>query len=1288
MFHALLPKWLLIACPLFISVALAGCNRSTTTRPVNGDADPTANATATDQIVPKDGEASVVSDIQRPLFEELAPSSSGVDFVQRLDPEHPLAYLYHSGYSCGGVCLGDINGDGLSDIFLASGPDANALFLNRGDLKFERANVFASDQSDSWSVGASMADVDGDGDLDIFVCNYDSPNMLWINEGVDDEGAVRFSEVAKECGVQFIGPSHCPYFSDFDQDGDLDLFLLTNRLYSPTGRPNGVASELGPFGEPRIKKQYAKYLRVVQPSVEAPAQDPNAKTPGPFMLEYGHEDRLYRNDGQDDRGSPQFVDVTSSSGIENIIGHGLSALIWDVNGDGLPDIYVANDYTDPDRFWINRGADQSGRFQFVDRTDEYVPHTAWSAMGSDIADVNGDGKFDFMVADMAATTHFKSKSTMGAMHGWRRWVLENGWPRQAMRNMLYVNSGATRFKEAAFLAGVGNSDWTWSVKFADFDLDGRNDLYLTNGSARVFSDSDIIIKPQMMIGQTEWSIFRNKPEMREKNIAFRNGGGLQFDKVGRQWNLDKEGMSYGAATGDLDNDGDLDLVVCNLNDSVSVYRNHASESGLHWLRVKLEGTGENRFGIGAVVTATLPKGGPLVRLMNPQTGFLSGNDPVLHFGLGTARKVKSLQVRWADGKVAELGEQDANQMLVVTEDAVSSVESSQSPKEFVDSKQTDFNEVSERIGLRFHHKETLFNDYDREFLLPGKLSQFGPGVAVADVNRDGLDDVFVGGAAGQSGVLFVHLKDHTFRLTKEMPWAVDAASEDMGVLFFDADRDGDLDLYVAHGSNERPAGDRLYTDSLYLNQTELNGPVRFTKCDEGALPALRNSGACVVGADFDRDGDVDLFVGSRSIPGQYPRTPDSILLRNDGEKPGEVKFTDVTDAVASDLRKCGLVTGAVWSDVDSNGWCDLLVTSEWGPVHLFTNRQGTLEDVTREVAFVEHPGWWNSIVAGDFDSDGDTDYATMNVGLNTKYGRATTKKPAILYRGDMDGNGGFDLVEAKASSEHGELPVRGRSCSCNAMPGLKAKFPTYKQFALSSLEGIYTNTGLQNAERYAATEFRSGVWINESSAGDPKFSWQPLAVDAQLSPGFGAVVADFYGQSKPALAILQNHFTREPETGLWRGGLGTIATPSQGTAFEHVETGRSGFQVDGDGKGMAIADLDGDNRPDLIAAQNDDVVKAFLLNTKPTTRPVAVRLEGLPGNPLAFGGRVSLVSNGKTLASAEVQGGSGYLSQSSSTVFFSRPQSSTDLTVRVVWPSGKESTTSVDATRRIVRIKE
>ena len=1194
------------------------------------------------------------------LFTELPPAQTGLNFVQRIMTEDPQSYLYNSGYACGGVAVGDVNGDGRADVFMVSGPEDNALFLNAGGMKFTKAGAGASLLADSWvwGCGTTMVDVDGDADLDIFVCNYDAANRLWLNDGKGN-----FTDASAESGLDFAGPSHTPYFYDLDGDGDLDLYLMTNRLFYPKGRPAGAASDLGPDGKPRVKAEFAAYFRVVQPPenyVEEGA--PAGRKPQPFLLEYGHPDRLYRNDGPGAGKAPKFTDVTRESGIGESPGHGLSVLVWDVNGDRLPDIYVANDYTDPDCVWINEGG-----FRFRNAAAEYLPYTAFSSMGSDIGDFNGDGRLDFMVPDMAATTHFRAKTTMGEMTGYRRWILENDWPRQAMRNMLYLDSGAGQFQEVAFQAGVARSDWTWAVKFGDFDLDGGTDMFMTTGAARNFGDSDIIVDPRKMVGRTEWEFYRHTPEGRQENLAFRQEGGAgvpKFSNVSAAWGLEKNSMSYGAATADLDGDGDLEIIATNLTDPVSVYENGAAGKGTHWLKVKLEGV-KNRYGIGAVVTALLEDGTKLTRVMAPQVGFISSSEPMVHFGLGKAERVKELTVKWSGGESQqETKGLKADQVVTVRELEFDPPGVAQLPPQ---SHAPLFTKLDgAKTGLNFRHTEKPYDDYKKEFLLPGKLSQFGPGLAVADVNGDGLDDLYCGGAAGQAGVLFVHQKDHTFRVLEAPPWAAHADTEDMGALFFDADRDGDLDLYVASGSNEWDPGDAHYADHLYINTTPAGGAVAFAEAPAGALPDLRLSGSCVCAADMDRDGDVDLFIGSRSVPGQYPLTPDSVLLRNDGAA-GAPKLTEVADAA---VKKAGLVTGALWSDVDGDGWPDLLVACEWGPVRLYYNTQGKLTEQTEAAGLAARTGWWNGVTAFDADGDGDMDYAALNVGFNTKYGHPTPEKAAVLYRDDMDGNGVFDLVEAKCSAE-GELPVRGRSCSSNAMPFLRDKFKTYRAFAASSLSGIYGEK-LGQAVRVSATEFATGLLINESKPGAPKFTWRALPDEAQLSPCYGAVAGEF------GLALAQNLHSREPETGLWRGTLGSLLVPDGKAGFTALEPARSGFVLPGDGKALAAADLNGDGWPDLAATQNDGPLAAFL-RSPAAEKPLTVRLAGPPGNPAGFGAVVRLRSGKKLLAVREISAGSGYLSQSSAVAAFTVPAAARDLAVSVRWPSGDTTTQPVAA---------
>ena len=1190
-----------------------------------------------------------------PLFQELNGAETGVVFEHRLVDDHPLAYLYHSGYACGGVCIGDVDGDRRPDIFVASGPDQNALFLNKGGMRFEKSAVAAVEVKDGWAAGAAMADVDGDGDLDIYVCHYNSPNHLYLNDG---QG--RFAENAEVAGLGFIGPSISPYFADLDGNGSLDLFLLANRMYSPTGYPKERAWSRSLFdGTPRMKEEYAPFFRLVQPPWGRTGADP-------FIQEYGHADRIFLNIGPGPDGVPRFRDVTEGSGIELAEGHGLSAVIFDANDDGRPDIYVANDYIDPDILWINQGVDAEGRLRFQDQAADRLPYTTWFSMGSDIADVNNDGRLDFFVGDMAPTTHFKAKTSMGEMAGMRLWVLKNAWPRQAMRNCLFINTGTDRWQEAAFLGGVARSDWTWSVKFGDYDLDGRADLFLTNGIARTFSDSDLTVTNEMRTGRTEWEIYKALPEMRERNLAFRNGGRLQFQNSSALWGLDKESMSYGAASGDLDGDGDVDLVVCNLTENVSLYRNDAADRHAgHWLTIRLEPE-KNRTALGAIVTVKSSTG-LQSRLHNPMTGFLSSNEPLVHFGLGEASVADEIRVRWPSGKESVLTKQRADRVVEIVESSKAAF-----PTPPKSSPAPWFSENSAALGLQWAHQEKGYDDYQREFLLPGKLSQFGPGLAVGDVNGDQIDDLFLCGAAGQAGKLFVGNADGKFTATAAGPWQANARSESVAALLFDADRDGDLDLYVVSGSNEWPADDPLYADHLYLNDTAARGPITFREAPAGALPPLHYSGSCIVANDFDQDGDLDLFVGSRSVPGAYPVTPASALLRNDSSGPGECRFSDWTENVAG-LKNVGLVTAALWNDVDNDGWSDLLVVSEWGAPRLFRNDRGNLREATDAAGLKPLTGWWNSATAGDFDGDGDLDFAVLNAGLNTKYGSPNAEKPLFLYRGDMDRNGRFDLVEAKPSHD-GELPIRGRSCSSQAMPFIKEKFKTYKAFAASSLDEIYSPATLGGSLKVSAATLASGVLDNQSTPGSPRFAFRELPPEAQLSPGYGAVAGDFNGDGWCDLVFVENHYTREPETGLWRGGVGSFLAGGK-DGFVPVNPAESGWIVPGDGKGLGTVDTGG--RPTLVALQNNDRLLAFTGNRKRPNRMISVRLAGPAGNPTGVGARVQLLDDARIVATHEISAGSGYQSQSTATIFLTVPATVKKPRLAVRWPGGKESSAAI-----------
>ena len=1169
-------------------------------------------------------------------FQLIPPTQSGVDFVAPLLTEHKQNYLYHSGFATGGVCIGDLNRDGRPDLFFANGPFENALYLqsSHSDFQFEKASKATGvGGGDAWGAGAALIDIDNDGDLDIFVCNYDSPNHLFVNETIQPD-RVRFIESAMAYNLDNVDASLMPAFADYDLDGDLDLYVLNNQYYRAGGRP-----QKPPFamidGKPTVLPEFQKYYRLREVA------------PGQLTMDtYGRPDQLFRNDGKNDAGQITFSNVTSDAGIEGV-GHGLSATWWDYDGDRYPDLYVGNDFTAPDRLYRNKG---DGTFDEV--LGSTLPYCTWSSMGAATADFNNDGLLDFFSADMAATTHFAQKVNMGDMSK-HRWLMENGWPRQIMRNMLYINTGTDRFMETAWMSGIAQSDWTWAVKAADFDSDGLVDLFLSNGMVRNFSDADIPINTGMLIGKTLWDIYKNTPPMPQKNLVFQNHGDLQFKRV-NDWGLDQVSVSYGSAFGDLDGDGDLDLVVMNLDDPVSVFRNEIESP--HKAIFKLEGNQSNRSGIGALISVTSDSG-VQTSYFNPTGGFLSSNAHEIQFGLDQSSVITEARIQWPSGLDQVFHDLPAGYRYTLTEPTA--------PKERITPPLKPaplFSEVSADIGLDFIHQERPFDDYQRQPLLPAKLSQLGPGMAWGDANNAGKDELFVGGAAGQSGALFTMARSGRFERIPG-PWIEDASSEDMGILWFDADLDGDLDLYVGSGGVEAEEGATLLDDRLYLNQ----GQLKFQKAASHVLPQRPHSTSAVVGADIDGDNDIDLFVGSRSIPGRFPLSPRSHLLRNDST-PGHPKFTDITDSVAPELASVGLVTSGLWSDVNQDGAIDLLVATEWGNIHFFRNNNGQFIDESKASKIAERTGWWNSLSASDIDNDGDIDYVAMNVGLNTKYGRALAKKPAGLYYGDMDGTGKPHLVEAKPGSAD-SLPIRGLSCSATAMPSLAKKFPTFRAFASADLVDIYTPKRLHEAHNFEANTFESGILINESEDGNAQFRWQALPALAQSTPGYGVATVDSNGDGNSDIFSIGNLYSREPETGLWRGAPGVFLTGTGTGTYNFQMPNATGLLAPNDTKSLTVTDLDSDGRPDYVAGENNGPLLAFK-NEHQGNLYLSIRLRGPKGNPSGLGTKLVLqYSDGSTTAS-EIYGGSGYLSQSSPITFIGlgkrRPES-----IKVTWPDGK-----------------
>jgi enediyne biosynthesis protein E4 len=1184
------------------------------------------------------------------LFRRLSQEDTGIDMVHPLDLSHPLKRLYDAGYAAGGVALGDVDNDGFLDIFFSSGPRKNKLYRqvknDTDGFHYEDITAIAGvTGAEAWSAGAVMVDIDGDDDLDIYVCNYDTPNHLFINDGKG-----YFTEQAKKFGLAISDASLFPAFADYDNDGDLDCYLLTNKLYHEGGLPKTSPLRQGPKGV-ELLPGLERYYRIAE----------EGTTKGKIRV-YGRHDYLFQNNGQG-----KFTDVTHDSGIFGD-GQGLSVTWCDFNRDGWIDIYVANDGIGSDRLYAN-----DGKGSFHDVAPMALPHTTWFSMGSEAGDLNNDGQFDLFVLDMSSTTHYKQKTTMGAMNV-DRIRKASGPPQQLMRNALFINSGTGRFRESAYLSGLANSNWSWAPKLADFDCDGRLDIFISNGVARNFTDSDLAVPKEASKGKPYWDHFETKTSRPEQNLAFRNLGKLNFDNVSTSWGVDHTGMSYGSATGDLDNDGDLDLVVINLDEPVSVYQNQ-SKSG-HRITIRLKGRRKNTYGLGALV-AIKSQSGWQIRQLSPMTGFTSSNDPRVSFGLGSDTLIESLVIQWPGGTVQNFINLPVNKLYTITQS-----ESNILPKE---------KSVEPPFGYPYRpiyrpsnsvrnvkHRENIYDDFSRQPLLPNKLSTLGPALAMGDVNGDGLDDLLMSGAAGSPSQLYINHEGKYIPSKNNSRFNEDRATEDMGVLLFDADGDDDLDLYIVSGGYEFEKGAKEFRDRLYIN----DGKGNFKATPDSTLPNNRDSGSCVIACDFDRDGDLDLYIGGRMIPGQYPLTPNSRLLRNDSTK-GNIRFTDVTDTLAPGLRRTGMVTSALWSDIDNDGWLDLLVAHEWGPVKVFCNIKGRLEDRTIKSGTDKWKGWWNGITGRDIDGDGDIDYVVTNTGLNTKY-HASISKPAILHYGDFDGSGKSQIIEAYYEGKS-LFPIRGKSCTTHAIPHLQKLFPSYHKFAKAELSEIFTPKCLKDSHRNEATTLESSILLNDGSGN---FSRIPLPRIAQIAPAFGVAFTEINGDGFPDLYLVQNFSESQPETGALHGGLSQILLGSGNGYFKAIKPNHSGIIIPNDARSLLVSDFNGDNWPDLIVGINDNNALAFQHQGYKKNRVVKVRLHGASGNRTAVGTKVSLELDDGQIQTAEVYAGDGYLSQSSPILLFGMPHKKNILKIKVRWPDGFTSEHKPDISSPFIIIKD
>jgi hypothetical protein len=1100
---------------------------------------------------------SLLSAQQKPatLFSLMSEKETGVSFLNNIKEDDSLNVMrYEYLYNGAGVGVGDFNNDGLIDIFFSGNTSPNKLFLNKGNFQFtdvtKQANIGGNG---TWSTGVSVADVNGDGLLDIYICHsgkFDDPkklsNELYINQGIKN-GVPVFKEMAKEYGLDLPGTqSTQAVFFDYDGDGDLDMFLLnhSNHTYNP-------------------------FLNTTQ----------TRATPN-----FNFGNRLFRND-RDANGNMHFTDVTLKAGIiNNALNFGLSVTVSDLNKDGWPDIYTTSDYSEKDCFYINN---HDGTF--TESLSNSFAHISKFAMGADIADYNNDTRPDVFTLDMLPEDNHRQKLLKGPdEYDQYHLLLDSGYYHQQMRNMLQLNQGVDekghlRFSEIGQLAGVSNTDWSWSALFADFDNDGWKDLFVSNGYLRDFTDMDFL-KYTVADARIEaakrgsedfktYDVVKQMPSNKLSNYIFHNNHDLSFTNKAIEWGLSKQTVSNAAAYADLDNDGDLDLIICNNNEPALIYRNNENDLlKNHFLKIRLSGEGLNTKAYGAKVTLTTDDGMQQYQELYPVRGYQSTVSQELFFGFNKDRSIKELDIVWPGGKETVLKNVASDQLLELKQ-----VDASEKKPETQENTKI-FTDITAASGISFVHHEDDFIDFKDEPLLPYQLSRQGPALAKADVNGDGLEDIFIGGAIGQPGVLYLQTADGKFTPAPLQPWS-DSVSEQVNALFFDVDGDGDQDLYIVSGGNEYADQSPGYEDHIYIN----DGKGNFTKAPSSALPSMLSSKFAIAAGDFNNDGKMDLFIGGRGMPAAFPLLSRSYVLRNDSQN-GVVHFTDVTNEVCPALLQPGMVTAASWTDLDNDHYPELLIAGDWMPVLLFKNNAGKLKDVSATSGLKNLNGMWTSITAADVDGDGKTDFILGNCGYNNQF-KATKDQPVTMYAADFDDNGTIDpiicyYIQGKS------YPMASRDEMLDQIVSLKKKFVKYKDYADVTINDIFPKQKIQNATVYHCDELASGILYNR---GNGQFSFQPLPLTAQFSKVFGVVVDDFYKNGVKDILVSGNFYAYRTSLGQCDASLGVLLKGNNAKSFEAVDAASDGCYIDGDVRAMTEVKTKNGERLIIVAKNNSAV---------------------------------------------------------------------------------------------------